>query len=112
MLKSIRRNWHKAQALSVLQNYCELPFCEPLLAPIDTRLKELSEQSLASGGTHFDTALTYYAEFGRRALEDGRSLSDINFSQVFIRLWTLRPKLKFYPDHLHRITELGKSRAN
>ena len=107
----LKRGWHKAQALSILQNGFNQPLKEPLPALVNMDLKACQRMVEDVGGTPFDTAYSYLILKWEAQLRAGKLPKGSEFGSALGQMSGLKPRLKLYDQHmvgLRRIAEWVK----
>lgn len=106
MFGSIKGKWHRAQALSALQLYWQLPLKEPLEVLTATDLDMAARVSMAAGGTPYDTAVAFLVLRLESRIRLGTTEDGLTLSQLAGSLWNARDQMKLWDSHMGTIRRL------
>jgi hypothetical protein len=112
MLGWLKRSWHKAQALSVLQLAYRMPFKEPLDRLTDADLKACVRLVLNVGGTPYDTAVSFMILRADNAIRLGQLSEDQHHVGHLMGVgWATRDQMKLWDQHVVPFKRLGEMAA-
>jgi hypothetical protein len=109
MFEWFKRNWHKAQALSVLQSAYRMPFKEPLDALVDIDLRTCIKLVMDAGGNPFDTAVSFMILRADNAIRVGKlGEEDTHFVNLMSASFQISRYTSLWSQHMLGITRLGE----